>query len=151
MWMSLFSRKSCGDAEALGVRADVAQRGLRALLHDVAELPGELSLPVPCIRVASMKRISPPTGVQARPVATPGSSVRSATSLVNGAGPRNARTSLLASHDDRRRRRPFGDLHGDAADDRGDLPLERADAGLARVAVDDELERLVGDLELLGA
>ena len=44
--------------------------------------PVSCSLPVPYMRVASMKRISPPTLVQARPVATPVSAVRSATSLV---------------------------------------------------------------------
>ena len=34
--------------------------------------PVSCSLPVPYMRVASMKRISPPTLVHARPVATPG-------------------------------------------------------------------------------
>ena len=38
--------------------------------------PVIVSLPVPGIAVASMKRTSPPTGVQARPVATPGRRVR---------------------------------------------------------------------------
>ncbi len=45
------------------------------------------------MRVASMKRISPPTLVQARPVATPVSSVRSATSLVYLIAPRYSRSS----------------------------------------------------------
>ena len=39
-----------------------------------------VSPPLPGIAVASMKRMSPPTGVQARPVATPGSLVRRLTS-----------------------------------------------------------------------
>jgi hypothetical protein len=39
------------------------------------------SLPSPGKAVASMKSTSPPTGVHASPVATPGSSVRRATSL----------------------------------------------------------------------
>ena len=42
--------------------------------------PVSTSCPLPFILVASMNRMSPPTGVQARPVATPGSAVRSATS-----------------------------------------------------------------------
>ncbi len=62
------------DAESLGARADVAERRLRRLLHHVAELAGEREalLAAPCV-VASMKRMSPPIGVQARPMATPGS------------------------------------------------------------------------------
>ena len=44
--------------------------------------------PLPCIFVASMKRRSPPAAVQARPVATPGVSVRSAVSIQNFSGPR---------------------------------------------------------------
>ena len=38
-------------------------------------------MPLPGMRVASMKSMSPPAAVQARPVATPGTSVRSAVSL----------------------------------------------------------------------
>ena len=49
-----------------------------------------------------MNRMSPPTGVHARPVATPGAAVRSATSLKNFARPRyfatsGASTTTLAS------------------------------------------------------
>ena len=43
--------------------------------------PVRVSDPLPVILVASMKRMSPPAAVQARPVATPGISVRSAVSL----------------------------------------------------------------------
>jgi DNA mismatch repair protein MutS2 len=68
------------DAPAVGVGAHVAERGLGALLHDVAELTRERELAACRHRVASTNRISPPTGVHARPVATPGSSVRSMTS-----------------------------------------------------------------------
>ena len=60
---------------------DQAQRGLRALLHHVAELAREDQLArCRACGVASMKRMSPPTGVHARPVATPGTLVRIATS-----------------------------------------------------------------------
>ncbi len=45
-----------------------------------------------------MKRMSPPTEVQARPVATPGTAVRSATSFSKRRGPRMAcRSSGLIS------------------------------------------------------
>ncbi len=44
--------------------------------------------PFPFIRVASMNRMSPPDEVQARPVATPTSSVLSATSGMKTTGPR---------------------------------------------------------------
>ncbi len=42
--------------------------------------PVRIRFPLPAIAEASMKRMSPPVGIQARPVATPGISVRSATS-----------------------------------------------------------------------
>ena len=42
--------------------------------------PVRIRVPLPGIAEASMKRMSPPVGIQARPVATPGISVRSAAS-----------------------------------------------------------------------
>ena len=75
--------------------------------------------------------------------------MRSATSLTNFFGPRNSSTDLgvddlvilgLA----------LGDLHGDRAAHRADLALEVTNAGLARVAVDDLEDRVVGDLAPLG-
>ncbi len=44
-------------------------------------LPVIVIRPDPRERLASINKMSPPTGVHARPVATPGTSVRSATSL----------------------------------------------------------------------
>ena len=41
MWRSRVLEEIRGDAQALGARADVAERGLRRLLHDVAQLAGE--------------------------------------------------------------------------------------------------------------
>ena len=49
-----------------------------------------VSLPVPGIALASTNSTSPPTGVHARPVATPGSAVRRFTS----AGKRGAAEQL---------------------------------------------------------
>ena len=43
------------------------------------------------MRVASMNRMSPPTGVQASPVATPGTLVRIATSSSKRGGPEDGR------------------------------------------------------------
>src|SRR5581483_5828693 len=47
------------------------------------------------------------------------------------------------------RRVALGHLHRDAADDARDLTLERTNAGLASVVVDDLFDRFVGDLDLL--
>ncbi len=72
-----------------------AERRLRALAHYLAELTGKDQLAMaPGVRVASMKRMSPPTGVQARPVATPGTLTRIATSSSNRGGPSRSLRSL---------------------------------------------------------
>ena len=97
--------------------------------------PVRISLPRPGTRVASMNRMSPPVGVQASPVATPGTLVRMATSFSNRRGPRMAgnaaasmRTCAAAA---------LGDAHGDVAADRADQALQIAHARLARVVADD--------------
>src|SRR5918992_807357 len=54
--------------------------------------PVTISLPLPGIAVASTKRTSPPTGVTARPVATPGSDVRLRTSAGKRRRPSHVRT-----------------------------------------------------------
>ena len=78
------------DAERGGAVLDDAQRGLGALASSRRRAgPVRMSLPEPGMRVASMNRMSPPTGVQARPVATPGTLVRIATSLSNCGGAEN--------------------------------------------------------------
>jgi hypothetical protein len=51
-----------------------------------------VSLPLPGYAVASTKSTSPPTGVQARPVATPASRVRRLASLRNRGRPSSSRT-----------------------------------------------------------
>ena len=94
-----------------------------------------------------MKRMSPPTGVQARPVATPGSAVRSATSDMNFCGPRYSGTSSALTTNFSFE--PSATLTATPRHDRADLALEVAHAGLARVAVDDLGDRVVGDLDLL--
>src|SRR2546425_535908 len=107
-----------------------------------------------------MKRTSPPAGVQARPVATPGRETRSSTSsyskrgeprywitcsgvTVTGTGDRNAGTGdpvpghLFRRYGHRLRaalREPARRLPRH----RGDLPLEIPDAGLAGVTADQQ-------------
>ena len=83
--------------------------------------------------------MSPPTGVQARPVATPGTLVRIATSFSNLRAPRIACRSSGSMRT--RSRAAFGDAHRDVAQHRADLALEIAHAGLARVVADDRAQR----------
>ncbi len=89
-WMSDFSSTSgampSGCARAL--TSDSAACALSFITSP--SWPVRISLPVPGMRVASMNRMSPPTGVHASPVATPGTPVRIATSASNLRGPRIA-------------------------------------------------------------
>ena len=41
MWMSCFANQSSGKPQLAGVRAHPRERGLRRLLHHLAELPGD--------------------------------------------------------------------------------------------------------------
>ena len=85
-WRSLLLEEMRGSRPSCSTRDHDDERRLRRLLHHVAELAGEDQLALARHRVASMKRMSPPTGVHARPVATPGTLVRSATSPRTCAG-----------------------------------------------------------------
>ncbi len=89
-WMSVFSRKFSSRPSQ---RARLRMKDSAACADSFMTSPScpvRTRLPLPCILVASMNRMSPPTGVQARPVATPGSAVRSATSGRNFCGPRKS-------------------------------------------------------------
>ena len=123
------------DAERGGAVLDQAERRLRALLHHLAELAGEDQPPVPGMRVASMNRMSPPTGVQARPVATPGTLVRIATSLSNCGGAEDGWEVVRL--DAGSGRFAFRDAHRGMAQRLADLALETAHTGFARVVLDD--------------
>ena len=93
--------------------------------------PVSISLPLPRTRLDSTNRMSPPAGVQASPVATPGTLVRSATSLSKRGAPRmRARSSAPIAT---LRGLPRGDGHRGVAQHRADLALEAPHAGLARV------------------
>ena len=108
--------------------------------------PVRISRPVPGMRVASMNRMSPPTGVQARPVATPGTLVRIAVSLSNCGAPRIAARSSRVDAD--RSALAFGNAHRGMPQRLADLALEAAHARFARVALDDVAEHIVADLDL---
>ena len=87
-----------------------------------------------------MKSTSPPAGVHARPMATPGFFVRSSISSSRNRGAPSSSTTTSgvtatgSSWPSARRR-------ADLAAERGDLALEVAHAGLARVAADDGAQR----------
>ena len=103
---------------------------------------------LPFIRVASTNSTSPPTPVTARPVATPGTAVRTAASWKNFWRPSASRTvsvvtSTGASTFARRDPRRGLAQHGP------ELALEVAHARLAGVLVDDQAQRLVGDRHLV--
>ena len=97
--------------------------------------PVSVSDPVPAIREASMNSTSPPTGVQARPIATPGSLVRSSISSSRNFGAPSISTTtsgvisigvFVA----------FGPPPRDLAAERPDLALQVPHARLAGVAAD---------------
>ena len=86
--------------------------------------PVTVRRPLPGMAVASMKRMSPPTGVQARPVATPGSLVRRLTSAVIRGRPRRSCTRLTLTV--KRLRRPFVASTTSRASLRQTLPISRS-------------------------
>ena len=111
--------------------------------------PVSVSVPLPGIREASTKRTSPPVGVHARPMATPGFFVRSSTSSSRNLGAPSSSTTSAGvtvtgcSWPSARRAR-----HLPA--ERGDLALEVPHARLARVAADHGAQRVVGEGDVLG-
>ena len=123
------------------------------LLHHVAELTGERAARrrSPSNAVASTNSTSPPAPVTARPVATPGTPVRSAASGWKPAG--------RGSAGRRRRRRsppapmatsPVATWRRDLADERAQGAFQGADAGLPGVAGDDLTRARLGDGQLVG-
>ena len=110
--------------------------------------PVRMSRPFPGVAVASMNRMSPPTGVQASPVATPGTLVRMATSSskIGGAEDR----AEVGDRDGDRPRLALGDPGRGPSQRPPDLALEVPDARLPRVVLDDRPERAVVDRGLVG-
>ena len=105
--------------------------------------PVSVSVPAPCMRDASMNSTSPPTGVHAMPIATPGFFVRSSISSSRKRGAPSSSTTVSRVSVDGLLL-PFGPAPRDLPDERRDLALEIADTRLARVAANDEPDRLVG-------
>ncbi len=136
------------DSVSLRIRADEREGRLRRLFHHVAELSGELQL----ARAVHLRRLDEEDfAADARP----GEPGRDSGLL----GPLSdlARIPLRPEKlahvvfrvDGSRLDLPFGDLDRDSADDARDLPLESTDARLASVLIDDDVERSVGEHELL--
>src|ERR1019366_8556898 len=103
----------------------------------------------PGMRPASMNRTSPPTGVQARPTATPGRATAVGDFGIDAVA---RRAEILLDHnggDQHLLARTFGDAPGLLAADGADLALQVAHAGLAGVAAHDEAHRIVGELDVL--
>ena len=147
-WMSLASN-SAGSMPSPTARLLTSDSAACALSRMTSpSCPVRIRPPLPGTRVASMNRMSPPTGVQASPVATPGMLVRILTSPSNRRGPRIAcrsSASIVTCVG-----AALGDLHRGAAQGRADLAFEIAHPGLARVAANDFVDRRVGQLGLLG-
>ena len=89
-WMSDFSNEA-GSMPSVDARALTRLSAACALSFITSpSWPVRMSLPLPGTLAASTNRMSPPVGVQASPVATPGTQVRIATSLSKRRGPRIA-------------------------------------------------------------
>ena len=140
--------QDCIDADRLGLVLEHAQCRLRTLFHHVAELASE-DQP----SVAGRAR-----GLDEQDVAAhrcPGKARRHA-------GHAGAHRHVVLEADRSQQlldvgradlhpgRRALGHLHRDVAQRAADLALQPADAGLARVAPDDQLQRVVVDAGLFG-
>ena len=128
------------------VPAHVGERRRRGLLHDVAELAGDLQL---ALAVEGLRLDEQHVAADRRP-GQPGRDAghaRAALGLgvVALAAEQLARPRLA---DRALRRAALGDLARDLARDRADLALELAHAGLAGVVGDDRAQRGVGDPQL---
>ena len=136
------------EAEQLRARANVGQRGAGRLLHHVAELAGERQ-----VALAARERRLRSTGSRRRLRSRPGrwrgrsrscrESAASGTWPCRGArGPSGGRWSTLSSG-------PFfTHLPRDLAQHRADFALQAADAGFARVRLDQLFDRLVVEVDL---
>ena len=126
--------------------SQVAQGGLGTFPHRLAQKSRQCQRPLPGIPLASMNRISPPLGVHARPVETPGTPVRSASSRKKRDGPRRSEMALGSTTVESFA--TLGASAGDFAADGCDLPLKVAQAGLPRVIGDDLADRRVRDRQV---
>src|SRR5215211_2677498 len=133
--------------QAVRVRAHVGERGLRGLLHHVAELAGDRQPPGAGHRagldeehVAADRRPRQPrrhAGLLRAPLDV-GREARAAEQLAH----------LRRGRGDLALERALGDTAGDLAAHGADLALEPAHARLARVLLDDHLQPGVGERDL---
>src|SRR5215469_254963 len=137
------------DAVTFGVGAGPGQRGGHGLLHDFAEVAGH----------GELFATAHAAGLDEDNVAAHGSPDQAD----GNAGPLHALIDFLFGAElwyakefandfrsnDHLLGFAFGDASGLLADDRGDLALEIADAGLPREAVDDLPQAFLGELQLL--
>ena len=93
-WMSERCQKSAAIPSSLACERTQASAACTDSFITSPSCPVSVSVWVPGMRVASTKRMSPPAGVHARPVATPGTRVRSSSSSNSKRGaPRNEVTA----------------------------------------------------------
>src|SRR5581483_1219578 len=124
------------------------QRRLGALLHDIAELPGEDQ--VALARYA--RRLDEENIAADRRPGEAGRDAGDARALrhltFEALGPEDR--VQIAGIDADLVRRPFGDAHRDVTKHAADFALEITHAGFAGIVADDGPQRLVGDFALLG-
>ena len=137
MWMSLLSNSFCVDAEARGLALDQRQRRLRALLHHLAELPGQDEAAL----AGDAGRLDEQDVAADRRPGEPGRDAGDAGAhrhlALEPARPEDL--VQILGRDADLGRAALGDLHRGAAQRRADLALEVAHAGLARVVADDRV------------
>src|SRR5690606_8613305 len=137
------------DAQPFRLALEQGQRGLRAFLHDIAQLAREYQ-PAAARRAAGLDEEN--VAADGRPGQPRGHAGQ--------AGPHGQFAFVLVRAQDGMQvglfdldmlRRAFGHLHRHMAKDTAYLALEIAHAGFARVRVDDGAQGLVGQFALLAA
>ena len=137
------------DTERFSVRADVGQRRLRALAHDVAQHPGEDQ---PLLAARHHRRLDEEDIAAGR---RPGQT-RGHAGTIGALGDlvEKARPAQIVGHVLRRHLAgsglPLDDVARDFAGNGGDLPFQVAHARLAGVVTHDAAQRVVRDGELFG-
>jgi hypothetical protein len=130
------------------MRTDEAQGGLADSFITSPNWPVRVRRLLPFMAVASMNSRSPPTGVQARPMATPGVVRRALASEVKRTGPRYS--AHIVGTDGGLFDASFGHFGGYAAADCGDFALQVAQPGLAGITADDLADSGGGEFDLAG-
>ena len=129
--------------------AGVAERRLRRLLHDVPHLPGQDQVPPPLHRLRLDVEDLPSDRRPGQPRGDPDLVARQA--LLGQDARRPETAAQPGGVDGHGVAPPQRELHGDLAADRGDLALEVAQPGLARVAADHLPQHRLGEGHVSGA